>query len=1438
VLAQYNSVNSNAAKVASTPFQQYSTDPNAFVAPLNSTEQSGIANTNAASGQAQPYYQQATGTLNNAQGSASNYYSGATDALGNAQNTGQGLAAASLGSLNGAQGAANDLNAQGYNSYQNAYNQAQPYTQTAANDTSTAQNIGAGLGAASLGTLQGATNSASPLQSQAAQGLSSAYNQAQPYNQAATGQYYAGLGAAQPLNNAANQNISSAQQTANPYQSIATGLGLAGAQAVNATPLGTAQINQYMSPYLQDVVGSESQLLNQNNQQAMAGQLGNAISSGAFGGDRAGIAAANLSQQQNLANSQIYSNLLNTGYNNALGAAQQQQGVNLSAGQANRAALSNASSQLLGIGNQGFNQGITAAQTQANLGNQEFNQASTTGQNLQNVGQQAYAQGTGTAQAQAGLGNQLYNQGANTAAQQATVGNELNAQGMAAGAQQAALGQQQYSQGMGLGSAQTTLGQNVYNQGANTAAQQAALGQQQFAQGNTTSQSLAGLGQDVYNTGAATSQGLSNLGTASQSAALQGAQAQLAAGQTAQQTQQAGDTALYNQFLQQQSYPFQTAQFLANIAEGTGSLSGSTTTTNQPGSLFSDERLKEDKRIVGKTFDGQPIYSYKYKGDPHTQMGLMAQEVETKHPHAVGLAAGFKTVDYKKATDKAAQRGRFAQGGLTGGFDPQLMQEILQNAQGMYGNTKGAASGLGGPYGGVSVVPAANVPVSQLHAPEAPKDNRPSTLQNIDNAVKIGDYANQGLNFAKNFLPDQNYNITSTNDGGFTPSHNGGARGYDNGGAIPYAGAGLNIPDQTPDVHSLQPPQPNGSKPSSTGSGIMEALKLAGTLASLSGGLKNGGAVRKGYADGGDPTDPSFIDSLINGAPDYVAGLAPVATGVAQLGQKLGQTAQGTGDKIRGLAGAVGDIGGDVLNYMSGNKASATSPTAAPAVETPPVTTQAPSQSASPVAVAVPRHKKSSRSPGLTPDQNYNVETPSDGGYTPTPQAAPVQGLGAAYQDPSLTQNAPTVPGMTPQSGLSAIASNIGDATNNAVSGLGGFVGNIGKGIGNAVNETGDYVGKHQQTIIPLLSALAAASAAPTRNSLTALLQGAGAYGQSYKDIQNQQAALKQTQATTQGINATTASNIAKAAGINGVVGVQDPNSKFKVGETPYSFETVPLTGQSPSASPVAPTAPVAQPQYHYLGKAAQALLGSANSDYVTADDNTKANALAEQQDIAKKANDARSGVSDLNQYAEALETNATGDKFLSSGAYQPIKTMLVAKWNSAFPQFAIDPTGLEAAQIVDKMNAQLAGMKAKGLDQRSAQALTTEMNSTANNTLSPAAGLTLAAGYLTSNQKDMDMANQQQELQSAITSKGGKGNWYLPGQAINAFNQDNDPVMYQKEKASLIQMLKSGAYAKINNVMQGNDPVAKQQLLDKIKQREAQGLYTPNFHRYFTGGS
>ncbi len=74
------------------------------------------------------------------------------------------------------------------------------------------------------------------------------------------------------------------------------------------------------------------------------------------------------------------------------------------------------------------------------------------------------------------------------------------------------------------------------------------------------------------------------------------------------------------------------------------------------GNLFmlSDERVKEDIKPVGELYDGQQVYSYKYKGDSTPQIGLMAQEVEDVAPDAVHDFGGVKGVRYDLATKLSA----------------------------------------------------------------------------------------------------------------------------------------------------------------------------------------------------------------------------------------------------------------------------------------------------------------------------------------------------------------------------------------------------------------------------------------------------------------------------------------------------------------------------------------------------------------------------------------------------------------------------------------------------------------------------------------------------------------------------------------------------------------------------------------------------------------
>lgn len=134
--------------------------------------------------------------------------------------------------------------------------------------------------------------------------------------------------------------------------------------------------------------------------------------------------------------------------------------------------------------------------------------------------------------------------------------------------------------------------------------------------------------------------------------------------------------------------PWQGLERLLNPAMGFGALGSQstgtgTTTRTQPQSLmsnilggttaaatllplmFSDENLKEDITQVGLLNDGQPVFSYKYRGDPKPRIGLIAQEVEKVRPDAVVDVGGWKAVDYGKATERARHIG----GGL---LDPWL----------------------------------------------------------------------------------------------------------------------------------------------------------------------------------------------------------------------------------------------------------------------------------------------------------------------------------------------------------------------------------------------------------------------------------------------------------------------------------------------------------------------------------------------------------------------------------------------------------------------------------------------------------------------------------------------------------------------------------------------------------------------------------------------
>lgn len=422
---------------------------------------------------------------------------------------------------------------------------------------------------------------------------------------------------AQPYYGAATQQLGQAQQQGQGYLGAATQAALAGGLGVYP---GRLETGRYMNPYTESVVGSTLGALGQQFGQQQAQQQAEAIRSGAFGGDRAGLQRQALRGQQALAASQAIAPLYQQGYTQAQNIATQQQQTALQAAQANRAALQ-------------------------------------------------------------GLGTQL-----------------------------------------------------------------------------------AGLGQQGYTQGAGTSAALAGLGAGAQQAGLQGAQAQIAAGTLPQQTQQALDTALYQQFLQERGYPFQTAQFLANIAMGTGALSGNTTTQNQSGGFFSsDPRKKENAEVIGHLNDGQRIYRYNYKDDPekNTHIGVMADEVLQRGKPGVGLDPdGYLAVNYRDVTDDAAEMskglvpssmggavmspGEFARGGYARGGGDADFGSLVAAQQAIYeglpftGKKAGASPGLNIPSEARKITPLSPTPMLQRRQQQDPLSTATNFGKNVVGLKEAG----------------------------------------------------------------------------------------------------------------------------------------------------------------------------------------------------------------------------------------------------------------------------------------------------------------------------------------------------------------------------------------------------------------------------------------------------------------------------------------------------------------------------------------------------------------------------------------------------------------------------------------------------------------------------------------------------------------------------
>ena len=146
-----------------------------------------------------------------------------------------------------------------------------------------------------------------------------------------------------------------------------------------------ASIQQFVSPYTNQVVNATQQQFNNQNAQQQAQLAGNAASQGAWGGDRSAVAQSLLAGQQQQNEAPVIANLENTGYQTGVQAAETQAGLGLqgatSAGQLGLGAAEGAAqtglsgaSTAAGLGLQGQTtagqMGMQGATTQAQLESQ------------------------------------------------------------------------------------------------------------------------------------------------------------------------------------------------------------------------------------------------------------------------------------------------------------------------------------------------------------------------------------------------------------------------------------------------------------------------------------------------------------------------------------------------------------------------------------------------------------------------------------------------------------------------------------------------------------------------------------------------------------------------------------------------------------------------------------------------------------------------------------------------------------------------------------------------------------------------------------------------------------------------------------------------------------------------------------------------------------
>ena len=484
----------------------------------------------------------------------------------------------------------------------------------------------------------------------------------------------AAIGSAQNMQGATGsaQDMQSAQLGNTPESQAAQ---FGGPQNVNAQNVGTQDytgqnVQNYMSPYMQNVVDTQMREANRNYDISGAQQQGQATQSGAFGGGREAIMAAENERNRNTALNSIQAQGSQNAFQNAQQQFNTQQQANLQAQQANQGANLQA-----GMANQnmGYNTGLQNAQLQQQTGlaNQQMQ-----GQYGLQQGQfnQAANQANQQAQNQFGMSNLSNQQAANAANQQA--GNQFGMSNLS-NQQAANAANQQAGNQFGLANMQSQNQANAANQQAqnqfgmsNLSNQQAAnaANQQagnQFGLANMQSQNQANLAnqqlQGQY--------GLSNMQAMNQGNqfnAQNRQQANLANQQAALQAQQAN----INQQQFGANYGMQGLQQANQSASTLGNLGGQQLAAQQ-GILGTQNQLGGQQQQQNQNTLNQAMTNYNTAQTmPMTQLGQL-ESLYTGAPQNItstGYTAAPSTVSQVAGLGGAAIAGAKLAGMKQGGL--------------------------------------------------------------------------------------------------------------------------------------------------------------------------------------------------------------------------------------------------------------------------------------------------------------------------------------------------------------------------------------------------------------------------------------------------------------------------------------------------------------------------------------------------------------------------------------------------------------------------------------------------------------------------------------------------------------------------------------------------------------------------------------------------